>query len=199
MEILGTTMIFLGGVAVGSVVGVYTYKAFLRRESLNTQSKNNSTNAQSAPQNITLHPEGNINDVTTINQTKAKEAFMNNLNRFIPKMNMLLMEPYQSEEWTDLIIDINDANLIQLWKKIYNNKNSILRVLSSWGIKPDTCTSFVCMDAHKELYLTSENSQLEIGRNYVVTKPYWVLTTQNFEGKIEKHIILKGEVNYGTN
>lgn len=129
----------------------------------------------------------------TPKQIGAKEAFVENIGKFITKLNSLLDGSYNSNNWTDDIIDLNNEELTAYWKKIYNKVNSILRMLAMWGIKPEKCSSFVGINSYKEMYVTDTGDSIEKGIRYIVKSPCWILT-DNATG--EKKIILKGVVSY---
>lgn len=123
----------------------------------------------------------------------AKEIFIKNISKFTTNFNSLLDGSYNSNNWTDDIIDLNNEELIVYWKKIYNKVDSILRMLAMWGIKPETCSSFVGVNSYKEMYITETGDSIEKGIRYIVKSPCWILT-DNATG--EKKIILKGVVSH---
>lgn len=123
----------------------------------------------------------------------AKEIFIKNISRFTTKFNSLLDGSYNSNNWTDDIIDLNNEELTAYWKNIHNKVDSILRMLAMWGIKPETCSSFVGINSYKKMYFTETGDSIEKGIRYVVKSPCWILT-DNATG--EKKIILKGVVSH---
>ena len=156
----------------------------------------NPSDAPKADETSTVPPKAPRRPTTIppINQMAAKTAFMDNIQRFIPKLNSLLDGSYNGNDWTDDVIDINESNLIEYWKKAYKESRSVLRLLSVWGLKPDMCTSFVCMDLHKEMYDKADGSSIETGLTYKVIKHCWLLTQTKPDGRVEKKVIIKGVV-----
>ena len=126
--------------------------------------------------------------------TPAKEDFIKNIDRFLPYLNSLVDGSYNSEMWTDNIIDINNEELMDYWKKIHNKQDSILRLLAMWGIKHDDCNSFVGMNAYVQMYETTDGTPIESGKKYKVIKPCWMITSDR-----SKKTLLKGIVEYGNN
>ena len=198
-----STFLWIGGIAVIAILGVYTIKASKKKR----EETNNHHSSQIAgqiggstqmrnpgmPQKPVDKP-GNTTSQNPLNQMAAKNAFLSNIKRFVPKLNSLLDGTYDDSDWTDDIIDINDPDLIEYWKKIYKDSKAVLRVLSGWGVKPEMCTSFVSMDTHKSMYTKADGTSIDIGKNYNVIKKCWILTNTNSEGKVSKTIIVKGEV-----
>lgn len=129
-----------------------------------------------------------------INQSAAKLAFLQNIRSFLPKLNSLYDSSYNSSDWTDAIIDTNNDDLIRLWKKINSDTSAILRVFASWGLTPDLCTSFICLQMHQEQYVKTDGSPLIVGQKYSVVKPCWIIVLKNNEDKFVKQVLLKGQV-----
>lgn len=140
------------------------------------------------PQPLISKPESIVPTIS------AKDAFLGNIGRFKDLLPSLTDDTYNSKDWTDVIVDINNKNLIEYWNKVHRDKQTVLRILSSWGIKPDMCTSFVCMDAHRDLYILKDGGALEVGKKYNVVKRCWILTKTTNEGKSVKQVIVKGEI-----
>lgn len=179
-----STFLWIGGLAAVAIWGIYTIKS-----------------SKSQPSKIPHRPVPNTHSkdcvpktAKPINQMAAKSAFLKHVNQFAPRLNSLCDGTYKGSDWVDEIIEINDQDLIELWKKIHNESKAILRVLSGWGLKPEMCMSFVCMETHKNLYATANGLPMEIGKTYNVTKQCWILTTANAEGKNIKSVLVKGEV-----
>lgn len=131
--------------------------------------------------------------VSKKNYVPAKEDFLKNIDRFLPYLNSLVDGTYNSEVWTDNIIDINNGELMTYWKKIHDNQESILRLLAMWGIKPDNCDSFEGMETYALTYETADGSPIVVGKKYKVIKPCWMITSDN-----SKKTLLKGIVEYGN-
>lgn len=180
-------ILWIGGVAVAAILGIYVYKASRKetKKILTPQNKSDVVDNNKLVDSAKPKP---------LNQMAAKVAFLNNISRFAPRLQSLCDGTYDHNDWVDDIIDINDDDLMCLWKKIHNDSKAIVRILSVWGLKPEMCTSFVCMDAHKDLYALTDGNEMEIGEKYVVKQPCWILTEVNSEGKSVKKVIVKGKV-----
>lgn len=126
--------------------------------------------------------------------TPAKDDFIANIDRFLPYLNSLIDGSYNSEIWTDNIIDINNDELMTYWKKIHNNQESILRLLAMWGIKCDDCNSFEGLDIYAHMYETTDGTPIIVGKRYKVVKPCWMITSDR-----NKKTLLKGVVENGNN
>lgn len=126
-------------------------------------------------------------------QQSAKEAFIMNIGRFTPYFNQLLQEQFDAEDWTDTIIDINNDELIEYWKRVHSNVDSILRMLAMWGVRRDTCTSFTSMKSYVAMYDTEDGTSLIDGVKYEVITPCWILTDMSTGAK---KIVLKGVVTH---
>lgn len=190
MEAVGVTFVFLSGVAIGAVCGHYVSRSHFENE-FPHDVKNNNPKENHDDSKWKALP---TNQGRSINQMAAKRAFLENIDVFAPKLSTLLSDNYNQSEWTDEIIGINNPDLIQIWKKIYKNKESVLRLFSSWGLKPEMCSSFVCQPSNRELYQLTDHSMLEIGKKYIVTSMCWILTATNEKGENIKKVIIKGIV-----
>lgn len=118
----------------------------------------------------------------------AKDSFVENLDKFKSLLQLLNEDAFVPSDWTELIIDINNKELTEYWSKAHKSVNSWCRLLASWGITSDSCTSFKAMTVHEDMYLTEEGGVIEMGQMYQVLQKCWVHT--NSEG--EKNIIVKG-------
>lgn len=198
------TILWICGIAAVAILGAYTIKASKKSKG-DSHHPVSPVRGQIGGSDPTSRPQPPQNPVSPIspdptksqkplNQMAAKIAFLNNITRFIPKLNTLLDDSYKGNDWTDDIIDINDPNLIEYWKIIYKDKKTVLRVLSVWGLKPDMCMSFLSTDAHRYMYTKADGTPIEIGKNYNVIKHCWILSQTNSAGKNKKTVIVKGEV-----
>lgn len=198
------TILWIGGIAVVAILGAYTIKASKRTKE-DDHRPTSPVRGQIGGNVPTSKPQPHQNSVKSIspdtqktqkplNLMAAKKAFLSNVIRFIPKLNSLCDGTYKSSDWTDDIIDINDEDLIGYWKKIHKDSKAILRVFSGWGLKPEMCSSFVSLEAHKELYTKADGTPIEVGKNYNVVKQCWILTEVNSDGKTVKRVLIKGEV-----
>lgn len=121
----------------------------------------------------------------------AKEAFVENLDKFVPKLNTLLDGTYNSSQWSEIIVDINNDELTNLWKRANKKVDNVLRIFGMWGLKPEYCTSFVATEKDKEMYETLNGEAVIKGHKYVVKTPCWILTDDT---QSKKTIVLKGAV-----
>lgn len=149
--------------------------------------------------NITFEPEPapKPKPERPYNLILAKKALLNNL----PKISILLPtlhNGFSIQKWTEVIVDINDYDLTEFWKKMAAQPDvtkKMLQVLSSWQIKCDTCKSFTCSTKDNLLaYKLPDGEQLVMGQKYKVESPCWVLTVENSEGVVSKEILVKGVV-----
>ncbi|MBD5365025.1 MAG: hypothetical protein HDR79_08795 [Bacteroides sp.] len=185
----GTTILVCTAALVG--ICAYSYHRYQRKLQEATPGK-----SEKRPQQIqtpTAQPKQQ-----TFNQAAAKSAFFNNLPIFIPLLHTLTDGTYEQKEvkgqWDDEVIDINNADLINLWHIARKNANTVKHILAQWGLTPDLCTEFQCMPFHLSMYQTSNGAPLVVGTTYTVESPCWVLSNHNSNGQSEKTIILKGVV-----
>ena len=121
----------------------------------------------------------------------AKEAFVENVKKFVPNLNTLLDGTYNSSQWTEIIVDINNDELTNLWKRANKKSDNVLRIFGMWGLKPEYCTSFVATEKDKEMYETINGESIIKGHKYVVKSPGWILTDDT---QSRNTIVLKGIV-----
>lgn len=180
-----STLLWIVGITIIVIAGIYIIKkrSSMKFNNLLKKAKHNS-----------IEKTESTTQQNQFNLIAAKKTFLNNIDKFIPKLDSLCDGTYNHKEWTEKIIEINDENLTSLWKNIFNNKEYILRILSQWGIKPEMCTSFFSLESHKELYIKNDGKDIEAGKKYKVIKQCWVSTQTNNEGKIIKSILTKGKV-----
>ena len=124
-------------------------------------------------------------------QKSARVAFIENIDRFNNLFPTLVDGTFNASEWTDLIIDINNDELTQIWTKVHKSVDSWVRILASWGVKSDNCNMFKAMEHHKSMYKLSTGDELEVCCSYKVMQGCWIITTENdkrvlFWGKVEK-------------
>lgn len=120
----------------------------------------------------------------------AKEAFLRNVEKFspiLPQLNSSL----NIESWTEQIVDINNPQLTTLWKRCLNNIAVWKQLLSSWGLRQDTCTAFTFLDKYGKMYDTADGSAPEEGCKYRVIDGCWILTDDHSGAK---RIIKKGVI-----
>ncbi|MCQ2273378.1 MAG: hypothetical protein MJZ86_01135 [Bacteroidales bacterium] len=172
--------IIIGGIAIGGA-------AYWAKKGEKDQGQTSSSNPEpdSKPHVLSDTP----------NQVEAKKTFLNNINVFIPLLRCTSDTRESKDAWTDAIIGTNDFNLISYWKLCSTKPFSTWRnVLASWGIKAETCTSFVYGDLLKGMYITHNKSDLIVGKEYIVVEPCWLQTYEDSKGKTVKRILLAGVV-----
>lgn len=127
----------------------------------------------------------------------AKKALLDNLKK-ISTLLPTLHNGFSIEKWTEVIVDINDYDLIEFWKKLTAQPNvtkKMIQVLSSWQIKSDMCKSFTCLTKDNVLaYKLPDGGQLVMGQKYIVESPCWIHTIEDSEGVVSKEIIMHGVV-----
>ncbi len=132
------------------------------------------------------------------NQVAAKNACLNNIDRFAPLLHSLVdgtySQPSIQAQWNDLIVDINNQDLIDMWHLMRKSDSTIKQVLAQWGLTSDTCTNFDCMDFHKSIYATESGQSLMTGKHYTVLSPCWILTSNSDNGAAQKIVVKKGIV-----
>ena len=114
----------------------------------------------------------------------AKVAFLENIDRFQALFPTLCDGSFNSSDWTDNIIDIDNDELTMYWKKAHTSVDAWLRLLASWGLKPDNCTSFKAMDVHKKMYVTKNGTEITLGQSYNVIQKCWIQTDSDSRNKV---------------
>lgn len=114
----------------------------------------------------------------------AKVAFLENLDRCKALLPTLCDGSFNSSDWTDNIIDIDNDELTMYWKKAHTSVDAWLRLLASWGLKPDNCTSFKAMEIHKKMYVTKDGSEIILGQSYNVIQKCWIQTDSDNRTKV---------------
>lgn len=145
--------------------------------------------------------KGSSNDGTPVskyiksnpNTIQAQRAFVENLDKLLPYLSGVTDIKIDKQGLTDAIININNEDLVAIWKKMVDRPDLWINQMAAWGVKPDLCQSFVAMEKHKAQYLTTDNSELVLGEKYTVTSACWILTT-NEDGKSVKKVVKKGIV-----
>ena len=114
----------------------------------------------------------------------AKVAFLENIDRFKTLFPTLCNGSFNSSDWTDNIIDIDNDELTMYWKKAHTSVDAWLRLLASWGLKPENCTSFKAMEVHKKMYVTKDGSEIILGQSYNVIQKCWIQTDSDNRTKV---------------
>lgn len=122
----------------------------------------------------------------------AKDAFLCNVGKFcdiLPQLNDAL----NVESWSEQIVDINNVQLTALWKRCLKDTIIWKQLLSSWGLRQDTCKSFTYLEKYANMYDTTDKSDPEVGTKYRVIDGCWILTDNNSGNKtvVKKGLIEK--------
>lgn len=118
----------------------------------------------------------------------AKQAFLENVEKFrdiLPQLN----DSLNVESWSEQIVDINNAQLTALWKRCLKDTAVWKQMLSSWGLRQDTCKTFTYLEKYANMYDTADKSEPEVGSRYRVIDGCWILTDNNSG---DKRVIKKG-------
>lgn len=188
-----STFLWICGLAAAYYTGSTVSKARSKAEISALQSQLNAAKGQETGGTKTVAPKLTHAEKPDKNESKqsAKEAFVENVKKFVPNLNTLLDGTYNSSQWTEIIVDINNDELTSLWKKANKKVDYILRIFGMWGLKPEYCTSFVATENNKEMYETINGESIIKGNKYVVKSPCWILTDDT---QSKKTIVLKGIV-----
>lgn len=127
-------------------------------------------------------------DNNEITRLSAKEAFLRNVDKFeyiLPQLN----DKLNIESWSEQIVDINNPQLIELCKRCLKNVGVWKQMLSSWGLRQDTCKTFTYLDKYANMYACTDGKSPEDGCKYRVIDGCWILTNDN---NGEKRVIRKG-------
>ncbi len=176
---------------IAGIVGVVCVIKLLNRngqqerpgDTQNTKLQPDSCKIHSTPP-VPLVPDGK-NEITKLS---AKEAFLCNVEKFksiLPQLNNRL----NIAAWSEQIVDINNPQLIELWKSCLTNVAIWKQMLSSWGLRQDTCKTFTYLNKYANIYDMADGSAPEDGCKYRVIDGCWILTNDN---NGEKRVIRKG-------
>lgn len=112
-----------------------------------------------------------------IEQTNAKDCFINNIDKFaelIP-LTSIRKTNSMSAEWENVILSIQHSGpLYAEFIKYKHNMEAWLLHLMSWGLKQDRCKEYPgsLIDSHKYF---AKDGMLDITKQYVVLSPCWTL------------------------
>lgn len=120
----------------------------------------------------------------------ASTALINNIQRIKPLLKGIEKGNIDKSAWSDVIVDINNQELIEIWEKVLNNPEAWIRILSSWGIAHDPCTEFTYIKGREQLYDLIDGGDMKVGFSYTVVNSCWILTDPSGE----KSVIVKGNV-----
>lgn len=188
-----STILWICGLAAAYYTGSTVSKVRSKAEISALQSQLNAAKGQETrgEKPVTPKPAPAEKPYKNENKQSAKEAFVGNVNKFVPNLNTLLDGTYNSSQWTEIIVDINNDELTNLWKRANKKSDNVLRIFGMWGLKPEYCTSFVATEKDKEMYETINGESIIKGHKYVVKSPCWILTDDT---QSKKTIVLKGIV-----
>ena len=121
----------------------------------------------------------------------ADIAFQENLEKFKPLLRGVSKTKISNkEEWTSLIVSINNDDLIAMWKAAINRPDLWMTYLQTFGLQIDLLDSFEALEEYKEMYDTSDGTPLQMGKIYKVVSTCWIYTDENNY----KSVALKGVV-----
>ena len=188
-----STILWICGLAAAYYTGSTVSKVRSKAEISALQSQLNAAKGQETggKKPVTPKPAPAEKPYKNENKQSAKEAFVENVKKFVPNLNTLLDGTYNSSQWTEIIVDINNDELTNLWKRANKKSDNVLRIFGMWGLKPEYCTSFVATENNKEMYETINGESIIKGNKYVVKSPCWILTDDT---QSKKTIVLKGIV-----
>lgn len=130
-------------------------------------------------------------DVPNPNQISAREAFMCNLEKFVPLLANLEKGEIDWSKWSDVVVDINNKNLFHVWESVLNKLDAWMTVMASWGLKFDTCIDFVYVKGREEMYDNEDGTSMEEGYRYIVLSPCWILTMTGGNKRVLKKGLVK--------
>lgn len=131
----------------------------------------------------------------TVPPVSAKKAFLANLSRFVPLLPQLDADKLDVAAWTEQVVDIDNPNLLKMWRQCAADPQMWRRVLASWGLKEDGCRSFTFLPGNAAMYDTADGSAPVDGERYRVERGCWVLSRDDREeGESSKRVVLKGVI-----
>lgn len=121
----------------------------------------------------------------------AEVAFKNNLNQFVTLLRGVTSNSITNkEDWTNIIVEINNDDLIDMWKEGINRPELWVTYLQTFNVQMDWVESFVSVHEYREMYDVYEGGELELGEKYYVKSPCWLYT----DSDNRKTVLLKGKV-----
>lgn len=158
------------------------------------------TRAASPATSNQLPPIIQENEITLSDTvTSAKDAFVRNINLFVPLFDELSAGRVDISKWNDAVISTDSNNLLSVWSKYLKNVSLWENQLASWGIKRDSCVAFVAMEFHKEYYEDVDGRELQMGIKYKVVSSCWNQTITDKNGNCSKTVVKKGIVKECSN
>ncbi len=181
-----TLEITTGGVFLGiAAVGIAAY-AFYR------VGKKSQVKEPESSRETTIDPNKYIK--SNPNTPKAKQAFIENIEKLMPFVKGVTEIAIDKAGLTDAIISINDEDLTALWKQMINRPELWVNQMAAWGVAPDACKGFTAMEKHKALYSSKDGKELQLGQKYKVLSACWLHTTTENNGNTVKKVVKKGIV-----
>ena len=58
-------------------------------------------------------------------------------------------------------MDINNEDLIEYWKKYQKRPDAWLNLMAMWGIKHESCSSFMAFDTYNQMYGLSNGESMQ--------------------------------------
>lgn len=173
---------------IAGIVGVVVVVKLLRSKG-SQERPSGSDNSKLLPDSSKVPPAPSVAEgKNVVSKLSAKEAFLHNVDKFehiLPQLN----DKLNIESWSEQIIDINNPQLIELWKRCLKNVGVWKQMLSSWGLRQDTCKTFTYLDKYANMYDVADGKSPEDGCKYRVIDGCWILTNDN---NGEKRVIRKG-------
>lgn len=121
----------------------------------------------------------------------AEFAVEKNLTKIAPLLRGVSRESItNSEDWTSLVISINNDDLTQLWKECVKRPELWVTYLQTFKLQMEWVDSFEGLDGYKEKYSMENGDEIVVGKKYRVVSPCWIYTDKNNQ----KSVILKGIV-----
>lgn len=109
-----STILWICGIAVAFIAGTSFAKSKSKKEISSLKSRLSVSNTEidnlKSQLNKTINPTPN-------NQVSAKEAFLSNIEKFVPLFSNLEKGRIDWNDWSDVVVDINNNNLIHLDRK----------------------------------------------------------------------------------
>lgn len=182
------TFLWIGGIAIVVIAGI----CIIRKKG--NHGKNSGVDGTDTGINNNK-PQRDIPRGRGFNKNEpARVALIKNLKVFVPLLEGLDRGIMNSDDWKEAIVGTNNYELLSYWTQIKDKASSWITILQMWGIKYDSCTSFIGMESYKDMYNVADGSDIEISKKYKVLSPCWILTDITPEGRGAKKVIKKGIV-----
>lgn len=197
-----STFYWIAGIGLAFIIGRAVLKKMSKKESKSSSedigsSSNKNPTLLKEPV-VLVKEEKQIRDLKGNEMLKetcsSKQAFLKNINLFLPLLPKLQHGIMNTKEWNSVILSIDNPNLTSDWEKRCNLPiQRWIDKLASWGVSCEKCTAFKGNEYYADKYEITSDSGMVEGKQYEVIDWYWVLTSTNVEGVTEKIVILKGK------